>query len=36
MPSEPIIATRKRYFSGVLRPFMLGTSVTQAIMTLGV
>ena len=35
MPSDPCIATRKRYFSGVLRPLRLGTSVTQAIMTLG-
>ena len=34
MPSEPIIATRKRYRSGVTRPFMFGTSVTHAIMTL--
>ena len=35
MPSDPCIATRNRYCSGVLRPFWLGTSVTQAIITLG-
>ena len=35
MPSAPCIATRKRNFSGVERPFMLGTSVTQADMIFG-
>ena len=36
MPSAPCIATRKRYSSGALRPFMFGTSVTQADITFGV
>ena len=29
------MATRNRYLSGVVRLFMLGTSVTHAIITLG-